>query len=63
MGEIVNFKRAKKAKARAAADEKAAANRVTHGTPKTTRDLAKARREKDTGKIDAHRLNDDDADV
>ena len=40
MAEIVNFKRAKKAKARAQAGEKAAANRVTFGTPKVVRDLA-----------------------
>jgi hypothetical protein len=60
MAEIINFKRAKKAKARATADEKAAANRVTHGTPKTVRDLAKARREKDAGKVDAHKIDDQD---
>jgi hypothetical protein len=60
MAEIINFKRAKKAKARAAAGEKAAANRVTHGTPKTVRDLAKARRDKDTGKVDAHKIEDRD---
>ena len=58
MAEIVNFKRAKKAKARAAAGEKAAANRVTFGTPKVVRDLAKARREKDAGKVDAHKIED-----
>ena len=59
MAEIVNFRRAKKAKARATAGEKAAANRVTHGTPKVVRDLAKARREKDAGKVDAHKLDDE----
>ena len=59
MAEIVNFKRAKKARARAVAGEKAAANRVTFGTPKATRDLAKARREKDAGKVDAHKIEDD----
>jgi len=59
MAEIINFKRAKKAKARAAAEEKAAANRVTHGTPKAARDLARTRREKDTGKVDAHKLDDE----
>ena len=59
MAEIVNFRRAKKAKARAASDEKAAANRVTHGTPKVVRDLAKARREKDAGKVDVHKLDDE----
>lgn len=60
MAEIVNFKRAKKAKARAEADEKAAGNRTTFGTPKKLRDLARARREKDAGKVDAHKLEDED---
>jgi hypothetical protein len=59
MAEIVNLKRAKKAKARAAAEEKAATNRTHHGTPKKLRDLAKARREKDTHTIDTHKLDDD----
>jgi len=59
MGEIVNFRRAKKAKARAAAAEKAASNRTEFGTPKAVRDLAKARREKDAGKVDAHKIDDE----
>lgn len=59
MAEIVNFKRAKKAKARAQADEKAAANRTTYGTPKAARDLAKARQKKDAGKVDAHKLDEE----
>ena len=60
MAEIVNFKRVKKAKARAAAEEKAAGNRTTFGTPKKLRDLAKARREKDADKVESHKLGDDD---
>jgi hypothetical protein len=59
MAEIFNFKRAKKAKARAAAGEKAAANRVSFGTSKVVRDLAKARRDKDVGKVDAHKIEDE----
>ena len=59
MAEIVNFRRARKARARAQAEEKAAGNRTTFGTPKKLRDLAKARREKDAGKIESHRLDDD----
>jgi hypothetical protein len=55
MAQIVNFKRAKKAKARAVAEEKAASNRAQFGTPKKLRDLAKARRE-----IDTHKLDDDE---
>jgi hypothetical protein len=60
MAEIINLKRARKAKARAAAEEKAAGNRTTFGTPKKLRDLARTEREKDTHKVDVHRLNDDD---
>lgn len=59
MAEIVNFKRAKKAKARQAAEEQAAANRRQFGTPKTARDLAKSRRDKDAKKVDAHKLDDE----
>lgn len=60
MAEIVNLKRVKKAKARAAADEKAAANRVLHGTPKRLRKLADAEREKNAREADAHRLDNDE---
>ena len=59
MGDIVNFRRAKKAKARAAKDEKASANRAKFGTPKAIRDLADARREKDEHEIDAHKRDPD----
>jgi len=59
MAEILNLKRAKKAKARAAAEEKAAANRTQFGTPKSARKLARARKEKDAGKIDAHKIEDE----
>ncbi|HUO93354.1 MAG TPA: DUF4169 family protein [Rhizomicrobium sp.] len=59
MAEIVNFRRAKKAKARGEAEEKAAGNRTTFGTAKKLRDLAKARREKDAGKVESHKLDDE----
>ena len=59
MAEIINLKRARKAKARAAAEEKAAGNRTTFGTPKKLRDLAKQRREKEAHKVDVHRLDDE----
>jgi hypothetical protein len=57
MAEIVNLKWAKKAKARQAADEKAAVNRAHFGTSKAARKLAKARREKGASEIDAHKLD------
>jgi hypothetical protein len=59
MGKIVNLRRAKKAKARADAEETAAANRARHGTPKPLRALTKARSEQEAGKLDAHRLDPD----
>jgi len=60
MAEIVNLKRAKKAKARRAAESEAAANRALHGTPKAARKLTKARSEKDAHAIDAHKLAPED---
>jgi uncharacterized protein DUF4169 len=57
-GEIVNLRRARKAKKRAADAAEADANRVKHGVPKSSRALAKARREKDEHVADAHKLDD-----
>jgi len=55
MGEIVNLRRARKAKARDEKEKAADANRVLHGTPKDMRDLAKARSEKSARDLDAHK--------
>ncbi len=57
MAEIVNFKRAKKAKARRAEDAKAADNRVRFGTPKAEKSRVTKLREKDAKTIDAHKLD------
>jgi hypothetical protein len=57
MGEIVNLRRAKKAKARAAAEDEAASNRALHGTPKPFRDVTKARSKKSAHEFEAHRLD------
>lgn len=59
MAEIVNLRRVKKAKARAEKSAQADANRTKHGTPKTVRDLAKARDEKAARDLDAERLDED----
>jgi|HubBroStandDraft_2_1064218.scaffolds.fasta_scaffold367337_2 hypothetical protein len=59
MAEIINLKRAKKAKARRAEDAKAMDNRVRFGTPKAEKSRVKNLREKDTKTIDAHRLDDE----
>jgi hypothetical protein len=58
MAEIVNLRRAKKAKARAAKEREAEANRTKHGVAKAVRNLARARTDKDKRGIDAKKLND-----
>ena len=57
MAEIVNLRRAKKAKARSEAEEKAAANRAKFGTPKEERELTKARSQKQGRDLEAVRLD------
>ena len=58
MAEIVNLRRARKAKGRAEKDRAADANRAKFGTPKSERNLAKARTEKDRHAADQHKLDD-----
>ena len=55
MGELVNLRRARKAKARNEKEKEAEANRLLHGTPKNLRDLVKARGEKAARDLDAHK--------
>ena len=55
MAEIVNLRRARKAKARDEKEKTAHANRVLHGTPKNLRDLAKAKTAKSIRELDAHK--------
>jgi hypothetical protein len=57
VAEIVNLRRARKAKARDAKAAEADANRTKHGIAKPLRDLAKARAEKDKRATDAHKLD------
>jgi hypothetical protein len=59
MNEIVNLRRARKAKARAEAQEVAAANRARFGTPEATRALTKAQSEKAAQILDSHRIERD----
>jgi hypothetical protein len=60
MAEIVNLRRARKAKDRADKDRTAEANRATHGVAKPVRDLARARTEKQARDLDAGKLETDD---
>ena len=55
MAELINLRRARKAKARGEKEKAAQANRVLHGTPKTLRDLTKARGDKAARDLDAHK--------
>ena len=58
MAEIVNLRRARKAKTRAEKDRAAEVNRAKFGTAKPERDLAKARSEKDRHAANMHKLDD-----
>lgn len=57
MAEIVNLRRARKAKTRAAKDCAAEANRVKYGVSRPVRDLARAHAKKAAHDLEANRLN------
>ena len=56
MAEIINLKRARKAKDRAEKDKAAQANRVAHGTPKAVKKLSEARVDKAEKGLSGHKL-------
>jgi hypothetical protein len=56
MAEIVNLRRARKARQRAEKEKTAQANRVLHGTPKHLRKLSKAEKNKAEQRLLAQRL-------
>ena len=55
MVEIVNLRRARKAKERAEKEKTAEANRVLHGTPKHLRKLSEAQKEKARHDLEGHK--------
>jgi Domain of unknown function (DUF4169) len=59
MAEIVNLRRARKAKGRAEKERAAETNRVKHGIAKPAHNLAKARADKMAHDLDARRLDRD----
>ncbi len=61
MSQIVNLRRARKEKTRAAKEERAEENRVKFGAPKKERTLAKARNVLDEKALTAHRLGPDES--
>jgi hypothetical protein len=60
MGETVNFRAVRKRARRRQDENRAAAQRSAHGTPKTLRQELKARRDKLTRDLDAHRIDKDE---
>ena len=62
MAEIINLRRARKAKQRAEKEKTAQANRVLHGTPKRLRKLSEAEKSKTERQLSGRRLekNEDD---
>jgi hypothetical protein len=59
MVEIINLRRARKAKERAQKEKTAQANRVLHGTPKRLRQLSEAEKDKAEQKLASHQLEKD----
>jgi len=57
MAEVVNLRRARKAKSRDEKSREADANRVKHGVAKPARDLARARNAKAKRDIEAGKLD------
>ena len=58
MAEIVTLKRARKQKARAAAETEAAANRLNHGRTKAERKKTKTEQKAADRKLDGHKRDD-----
>jgi hypothetical protein len=61
--EIVNLRRARKAKQQAEKEKTAKANRVVHGTPKHLRKLSEARKNKAEQRLASHKLEKDAGDA
>jgi Domain of unknown function (DUF4169) len=62
MAEILNLRRARKAKAKEQKDQQVQANRLLHATPKRLRNLAKARKEKTDQALSGQKLEKDEHD-
>lgn len=55
MGDVVNLRRARKARDRREKEEAAQANRVAFGRGKAERELTEARKRLEAAKLDAHK--------
>lgn len=60
MGEIVNLRRARKARDRASAEAQAAQNRIAFGRTKAERKLSDAEKTLAERRLEGHRLADDE---
>jgi hypothetical protein len=58
MGELVNFRRIRKARAQEEADAEAAQNRMIHGRTKAEREQARLQAEQDRRRLDALRRDE-----
>jgi hypothetical protein len=59
MVEVINLRRARKAKDREEKEKTAEANRIAHGTPKHLRKLTEAQKNKAEQALAGHRLEKD----
>jgi hypothetical protein len=62
MADLINLRRARKAKARAEKDKAADANRIAHGTSKALRKLEEARKSQAAERLSGHKLENGDGD-
>jgi hypothetical protein len=62
MAELINLRRARKARAKAQKEKTAQANRVLHGTPKALRNLAKVSKNKADEALSEQKLESRDED-
>jgi Domain of unknown function (DUF4169) len=58
MAEIVNLRQARKQKARAEKEARAADNRIRFGRPKAEKELTKARRDLAEARLGSHKRDD-----
>lgn len=60
MGDIVNFRSARKRRERELVVQRAAENRIRHGRGKAERELVSARKAKARRELEQHRITGDD---
>jgi hypothetical protein len=61
--EIINLRRARKAKARADAQTSAAQNRAKHGVSKAERETTKRKKSQERSRLEAHRIGDSEGET